>query len=311
MSPFLLSTQSIVFRYLLEVKVRVLSQDFDYKAQKGFNFCFTSDWHLEAAAHNRRKLKQDLDHAKKTDCRVYVNGDIFDLILPGDMKRYVKANDLSKGQAVINETIQNAFEFIEPYIDIIDGIGVGNHESSTVKYHSVDPVAWLIQRMNEKRDKALPPIHHMGYSGYLIMNFHHGEHRSIRRLKIWYHHGVGGSSPVTKGMIDINRAVYSNEADLYWMGHKHTAAIDPGIERLYLDSKNQPYVKTLKAFYTAGYHGGMIHEQVRGTEYVPDFSTERFLSRSSSGSVFMSVHLCSAHTGTGYAIETSLTTGQS
>jgi hypothetical protein len=285
--------------------MQMLLQEFDYSKAKEFRFCFMSDWHLEAADHNRKKLKQDLEEAKETGCRVYVDGDIMDLILPGDMKRYVKANDLSESQAVINEVVENALEFLSPYIDIIDGIGVGNHESSTVKYHSIDPAAWLIMLMNQKRDKSLPPIHHMGYTGYLLLDFQHGDNRKTRRLKIWYHHGVGGASPVTKGLIDFNRAVYANDADIYWMGHKHVSSIDPGIERMYVDKANQPYIKTLKAFYTAGYKGGHIHKQLIRGGYVPDFSTERFLNHSSSGCIFLTVFL------TGGEIQTSLTTSRS
>ena len=112
---------------------------------------------------------------------------------------------------------------------------------------------------------------------------------SVQRFKIWYHHGVGGASPVTKGFIDFNRAVYANEADCYWMGHKHTSSIDPGIERMYIDKAMKPFIKKIRGFYTAGYKGGEIHNQVQGGYYVPDFSTERFLNHSSYGAVFMKI----------------------
>ena len=40
-------------------------------------------------------------------------------------------------------------------------------------------------------------------------------------IDIFLHHFNGGSSPVTKGMIDFNRIITANQADLYIGSHKH------------------------------------------------------------------------------------------
>jgi len=286
--------------------MQVLSQSFDYKKQKEFVFGFFSDLHLDAHDHDAKKMKKDFDHVKSLNGRMYINGDLLDLILPGDRKRYVKGNDITTAQSAINEIIDMAVQALMPYVNHIDGIGVGNHESSVVKYHSIDPTQMIIRELNHARDKNLPPILHMGYTGYIVHNYFHGENNAVRRLAIWYHHGTGGSSPVTKGIIGFNRVVYGNDADVYWLGHLHSAAIDAGIERLHLNKNNEPYVKTLKAFYTAGYKGGHIHKQVGKYGYTPDFSTEKFYNHSSSGMVIVKSHPLA----TPCTVETELTTSR-
>lgn len=215
-----------------------------------------------------------------------------------------------ESQAAINQIVEQAVELFKPYVNLIDGIGVGNHESTIIKYHSVDPIHWLIKELNNIRDKKLPPIMHMGYTGYIIHRYHINDAR-VRTQRIWYHHGVGGASPSTKGMGTFLKAMYSNEADIYWMGHLHSGAIDPGMERVYLDSKFRPYVKTLRGFYTAGYKGGHLHKQVGAYGYAPDYSTEKFINHSSCGMVFMTEQLMYNTELADYEIRTQLTTGWS
>ncbi len=290
--------------------MQVLVQSIDYSKVKEFGYAFFSDLHLDAHDHNRPKLVRDLDLAAKHKCRMYFNGDVFDLILPGDQKRYVRGNDIVDSQAAINQIVEQAVQLFKPYVNLIDGIGVGNHESTIIKHHSVDPIHWLVKELNNLRDKSLPPILHMGYTGYIIHRYHINEKR-VRTQKIWYHHGVGGASPSTKGMGTFVKAVYAHDADVYWMGHLHSAAIDPGIERVYLNDKWEPVVKTARGFYTAGYKGGHLHKQVGQYGYSPDYSTEKFINHSSCGMVFMTEQLAVTPGGGDYEIRTQLTTGWS
>jgi hypothetical protein len=172
----------------------------------------------------------------------------------------------------------------------------------------------LIIELNRLRNPELSPIQHMGYTGYIVQEYTWGEKDSRRRIRIWYHHGVGGSSPVTKGMIDFNRAVVANEADIYWMGHKHVASVDPSIHRLHLDKFNNEVMQVHKGFYTAGYKGGVMHKQLGKYGYVPDYSTEKFLNHSSFGGIFMNVYMKSTWNGTsgnGYVPVTDIRTSRS
>lgn len=274
--------------------MQVLLQEFDYSKNKSYNFLFASDLHLDAHDHNRKRMLADFDQGLEAQARFYIGGDTMDMILPTDAKRYVRGSDIQESQAQINEIVNKAVRVLKPYVNNIDAIGMGNHESSVLKYHSVDPVQWLVQELNHIRDPKLLPIFHLGYTGYIVHNYHYSDKNAVRRLKIAHHHGVGGASPVTKGIIDFNRFVNSTDADIYWLGHKHTSPIDPGMERMHLDKNNQPFIKTLKAFYTAGYKGGHIHKQLGTYGYTPDFSTERFLNHSSCGCVHMTTYIAAS-----------------
>ena len=123
-------------------------------------------------------------------------------------------------------------------------IGVGNHETSMIKYHGFDAVHLLIERLGSH-------IVHGGYTGILklpldIMYEKKPKEEKTTKKKskskkrkpdnkepeyqrtgglvyrIWYHHGKGGNAPVTEGLIDFARASsYVHGADILWMGHKH------------------------------------------------------------------------------------------
>src|SRR5215469_13356154 len=102
---------------------------------------------------------------------------------------------------------------------------VGNHETAVTKWHSVDPTLLILYEL-EKIARARDPqhaIHYGGYSGfvdYRIRNPNKVNGHGIRWV-LYYHHGSGGASPVTKGLIDFNRKDVFIDADAIWMGHKH------------------------------------------------------------------------------------------
>ena len=85
--------------------------------------------------------------------------------------------------------------------------------------------------LNRERSKSLEPIHRAGYQGYAQYRINDGNNKLTSVFTIYHHHGNGGSSPVSKGMIDFNRIIYSHDADLWWIGHKHVAPMTPYIIR--------------------------------------------------------------------------------
>lgn len=90
-----------------------------------------SDLHLGSSHTDYGLLQQDLDRCKREGGRVLINGDVFDLILPGDHKRFRQdalhfrlwgCTDLH------NKVLDWAVELLEPLAPQIDMIGCGNHE---------------------------------------------------------------------------------------------------------------------------------------------------------------------------------------
>lgn len=188
-----------------------------------------SDLHIGAANVNYRLITRELEEAKANGDRVLVNGDVFDLITVKD-KRFVPDvihRRLRGKRDLINGALEWALEIFSPYADMIDMIGVGNHDVASERWSNIDLVKMLVMSL-QKEVKGDHVIHYGGYTGFMDYRVRpdreppegrlaadHG-----RRLVIYYHHGSGGNAPVTKGMIDFARKSWVM-ADIIWMGHKH------------------------------------------------------------------------------------------
>lgn len=193
-----------------------------------------SDLHIGAAHVDYRKIKHELAEAKRHGDRININGDVFDMVLVKDAKRFTPGvlHPKLRGRGdIINKAVEWAAEMLLPYVNQIDMIGIGNHESSVEKYHNIDVVKMLIYELNKhKADEHT--IHYGGYTGFISYSFSaqkedggvqmaRANQPRVRPFVVYYHHGSGGAAPVTKGMIDFNRKDTAFDADVLWMGHKH------------------------------------------------------------------------------------------
>ena len=190
-----------------------------------------SDLHLGSAFADVDAIKQDLETARRHDARIILNGDVFDAIVPSDKKRYSPTAlipELRNRADVLNASVEYAKKLLEPYKDLIDVIGVGNHETASEKYHAVDPVSILLYALGGEAK-------HGGYCGYYVLRGRYAKSiRQIWTLKLRYHHGSGGASPVTKGITDFQRMrAWISDADVITVGHKHNKMAVPDVrERL-------------------------------------------------------------------------------
>ncbi len=98
-------------------------------------------------------LKYDLERMAAANCRIGINGDVFDFILPSDLKRFdLDALDrelLQGGLKPIDAAIEMAYEFLKPYAHLIEFIGIGNHEAHVSKRHHIDVMSILLYRLNQ------------------------------------------------------------------------------------------------------------------------------------------------------------------
>jgi len=113
--------------------------------------------------------------------------------------------------------VELAKELLFPFISNIDLIGIGNHEESWINYGYNDPVQRLIEELI--RDGA--KIEHASVMGYIKTSFKIEGYRKRPKHKLFYLHGTGGDSPVTKGTIDFNRKGRNWNYDCLTFGHKH------------------------------------------------------------------------------------------
>lgn len=189
-------------------------------------YTLLSDLHIGARNVDYALIKEELETAKRKKDRILINGDVFDMILSCDKKRFrpdVLHPRLVGKPDIVNSAIEWGAELLGPYADLIDLIGCGNHESSLEKYHNIDVIKILVHELRKMRKNKNHQLNHGGFTGYYDARFRDSadnKNRHGKRFVIYYHHGAGGSAPVTKGIIDFHRKGWI-QADVILLGHKH------------------------------------------------------------------------------------------
>jgi hypothetical protein len=200
--------------------LHVVTHEIVVKAkQEGVNIFLGSDFHFGSAYLDEERLKQDLDRAVRLNAPIAINGDLFDghnhkhkHYRPGSMHPRLEAS-----ANPYNAALDIAVETLSPYAKQIIGIGCGNHDDNVAKWNGVDLIPLLIGILNREHGGN---IQYMGYAGWLVFNLKYGT--SCKPVKVNYHHGAGGSAPVTKGAITFSRAdMWLDGADVIWRGHNH------------------------------------------------------------------------------------------
>lgn len=217
-------------------------------------FLLISDPHWDNPKCDRSALKRHLDQAKKENCPVFINGDLF-CVMQGKYDPRRSKKDIRPEHNVANyidAVIEDAANWFKPYADIIAVVGVGNHESAILKNLETDMTERFVERLNTI-SKAKNKVHKGGYGGWITTRFNLADKGNTLTHKIKYHHGYGGGGPVTKGTIQHNRfSTYVEGADLIWFGHVHED-YETTYCKEYLDKSYNPVQKDVLMVRTSTY----------------------------------------------------------
>ena len=182
-----------------------------------------SDLHWDNPKCDRKMLKDHLDYCKVNDIPIFINGDFFCLMQgkydPSRNKKDIlpehnKAN-------YIDAVIEDAVDWFSPYAHLLTVIGYGNHETAIIKNLETDPLQRFVDLLNYTNKSN---VQTGGYGGWLLLKC--GLYESVYLSKnVKYFHGSGGGGIVTKGAINLTRALemYEN-MDVFVMGHIHENA---------------------------------------------------------------------------------------
>jgi hypothetical protein len=120
--------------------------------------------------------------------------------------------------------MDQAAKFYEPYKNQFALLAMGNHETSVLRHCDLNLTKWLAERLNVDSTRQTQVG---GYNGFVKFLFHITA--TMRQSKLLYFtHGAGGNSPVTKGVIKTaRRAVYLPDADVVLSGHSHESWVVP------------------------------------------------------------------------------------
>lgn len=222
-------------------------------ASKKYRYSLFSDIHIDCPHFQKERFLADMQWCKDNDCRIMINGDLYDAILLRDMKRAtVSRMEASDGQ--LNVKIQKCVDLLLPFVENIVFIGRGNHEESVMKYNGLDLTQMTVFLLNQQKKNGT--IINGGYKNFLRIGFSYEDEEKPRYRGVYdmfIHHGSGGSAPVTKGVLDFNRISSSTMADLYWIGHKHNSLTDNSMPIQYITRSGNIAVKNRKAIMTPSY----------------------------------------------------------
>lgn len=224
-----------------------------------------SDIHWDNPHCERDLLKKHLDFCKLNNIPVIINGDFFCLMQGRGDNRRNKSDILPEHNngRYLDSIVETAVEWFSPYAEIIKVIGYGNHETGVIKYQETDILQRFVDLLNYKNGTQ---VYTGGYGGWIIVRQNFYTSTSIS-TKIKYFHGSGGGGIVTKGALNLTRALEMYEDfDVFTMGHIHeNSARNDVRETLKTNSKTgytieQKYIHsmltgTYKEEYGDGSHG--------------------------------------------------------
>jgi hypothetical protein len=204
----------------------------------------TSDRHWDSTDSDRAMQKRHLEEAKERNALVVDLGDLFDAMQGRNDKRGAKSAvrpELQRSD-YFSALVESAVDWFGPYAPHFLMLGTGNHETSIMRHNEINLTWHLGRQLNAEHGGN---IHLGNYSGWLRFQFKSGRKRTYwPAIVAHYHHGSGGSSPVTKGVIQTNRrATYLPDANVVLSGHIHQTWLMP-IERERLSDAGTVFLDT-------------------------------------------------------------------
>lgn len=190
---------------------------------KKVKIAMLSDIHWDNPKCDWNQLKKDLDYCKAKDIAVMINGDMF-CLMQGKGDRRANKSDIRpehNNAKYLDSIVETAVEWWSPYAHILTVIGYGNHETAIIKWQETDILQRFVDLLNYKNGSN---VYTGGYGGWLIVRQHISENINTS-FKIKYFHGSGGGGVVTKGALNLTRALEMYEDfDVFTMGHIHENA---------------------------------------------------------------------------------------
>ena len=232
--------------------MKAIQFDSSMKSNVPLKLALMSDPHIDNPNFDEVTFIEHANYCLEDQRYMLFGGDLFDGIIRTDQKRAVNSL-LEKGDNQLNIKLDKAYELLKPYQNQILFFGRGNHEVSILKYNGVDMLEMLAKILNAGQKHQIIVGN---YANFIRFNFMEKRGKSAAHYDIYQHHGLGGSAPVTKGMIDFNRIAKGVNADLIWIGHKHQAVIDASDPIMYVNQNGDVILKNRQCIMTPSYQKG-------------------------------------------------------
>jgi hypothetical protein len=201
-----------------------------------------SDIHWDNPKCDWQLLKKDLDYCVKESIPIMINGDWACLMQGrGDNRRNKSDIRPEHNNAnYLDSIVETAVEWWSPYAHLLTVIGYGNHETAIIKFQETDILKRFVKLLNLKNNTNVKTG---GYGGWLIITNTVRKKptgkNDTRNTKIKYFHGSGGGGVVTKGALNLTRALEMYEDfDVFTMGHIHENAARNDVRDIIVQGAN-------------------------------------------------------------------------
>lgn len=188
------------------------------------------DIHLGARACDEDRLKRVIDRVAKDDRALWIGlGDYCDFVNVKDPR--FAARTLAEWISVADlEDLAGAqearlFKYFEPIAGKCLGLLEGNHETAITKYSERAIFANIVTRMKEVGGFKPDDVLGIGYYGWLQLHFYRSKHQeraSVITLNL--HHGFTKGKLAGAKALDMQRWLWTHDADIVLFGHSHNTA---------------------------------------------------------------------------------------
>ena len=240
-----------------------------------------SDEHYDSKFCDRKLLKRHHEQAKERGAPIFKFGDVFDC-MGGKYDPRTGKGDVRPEHNVkdyFDAITRDAAEFYSGYD--VAFISDGNHEENVLKRHETDLIGNLSRQLECARGS---------YSGFLRLSFTNSNGDGKRKFDVYYNHGGGGNSPVTKGVISTNRRGVAYDADLFVSGHNHNRW-NVELMRQYVDKMGNIKSRPQNHINMGTYHTGAERDRFGSNFSAPNM-----------GGVWLRFHMASRNANVGVQV---------
>jgi len=216
-----------------------------------------SDVHFDSTKCDRKLLKKHLDEAKETNSLVFVFGDWFDL-MQGKWDKRKSASEMREEyrntESYYDLVIQDSVDFLSQYIDVLQFISYGNHETSVINHQQTDPIERLVWGLKTKHPNC--NLQKGAYAGWLKFFLGQKDGTGTQSYLIQYHHGQRGNAQRSKGILQVDiDAMKWPDADLIVKGDDHMRWLYPSVVRHRINKVGKIEQSTQKHIRLGSYKG--------------------------------------------------------
>ena len=198
----------------------VVVADIDLIDREEAVFLLRSDAHHDAVSSDQELEEKHLREAVERGAWICDIGDLFDCMQGRYDKRRSRdeLREEYRSGPYLDTLVEVAAKRYRPFAERWLLMSPGNHETSVAKHNDTH----LTERLYALLKPTAPLLQLGTYAGFLRLRLSQRGNR-VGSYTIAWHHGYGGSAPVTRGVIQTNRmAIAYPDADLVWSGHTHS-----------------------------------------------------------------------------------------